>query len=524
VTRGASLLRYGLILAVPALLAVSVLSASPASAATSARAGEPRHVTAVAGNNSAIVRFLPPSSNGGYRVNRYDILTETTGTKQVYTCTATDCRVGGLTAGTLYFFQVAAVTKIGRGAYSLPSKVVTVTGSVAITFNANGGTGTMAPETEQYDTTAALTPNAFTYVGYTFAGWNTKANGSGTAFTDGALAKFNGNATFYAQWTVGSATTATITFNANGGTGTMAPETESVATALSLNTFSRTGYTFNDWNTTSNGSGTSYENGATYAFATSVTLYAQWTAMSPTGTFTGTTTPNWSGYVLPSNTAIFTGAAGEWTVPTLNCADTPNANSSTWVGIGGYGWSTGGSSGVLLQTGTEDDCVNGVQEDSGWWEEYPSDPNYSRNFINFPVAPGDVMDATVFQTSSGAWETLLNNLTTGLSGIMITGEAWGVQETGASSFTNQGTTTGLTYSGGYTAEWITEDTGGANSNSYYPFANFQSVTFSDLQVSLPSGWALPNSDGVAMVQQGVTLSVPSGINGGGGFTITYTGP
>ncbi len=41
----------------------------------------------------------------------------------------------------------------------------------------------------------------------------------------------------------------TVTFNANGGTGTMAPQIANVPTALTLNTFTRAGYSFSGWNT-----------------------------------------------------------------------------------------------------------------------------------------------------------------------------------------------------------------------------------------------------------------------------------
>jgi uncharacterized repeat protein (TIGR02543 family) len=61
----------------------------------------------------------------------------------------------------------------------------------------------------------------------------------------------------------------------------MAAETDNVPTALTLNAFTRTGYTFNDWNTAAGGTGTSYANGATYPFTASVTLYAQWTTSPP---------------------------------------------------------------------------------------------------------------------------------------------------------------------------------------------------------------------------------------------------
>jgi uncharacterized repeat protein (TIGR02543 family)/LPXTG-motif cell wall-anchored protein len=69
----------------------------------------------------------------------------------------------------------------------------------------------------------------------------------------------------------------TVTFNANGGSGAMADQSGSSATALSSNVFTRSGYTFAGWNTAADGSGTAYADGASYAFSSSTTLYAQWT-------------------------------------------------------------------------------------------------------------------------------------------------------------------------------------------------------------------------------------------------------
>ncbi len=80
--------------------------------------------------------------------------------------------------------------------------------------------------------------------------------------------------------TGGSGSSYTVTFNNNGGSGTMATETDNVPTALTLNTFTRSGYSFTGWNTASNGIGTAYADGATYPFNASVTLYAQWAANS----------------------------------------------------------------------------------------------------------------------------------------------------------------------------------------------------------------------------------------------------
>lgn len=75
-----------------------------------------------------------------------------------------------------------------------------------ITFNANGGTGVMAAQT-----VVALDGNkAYTNInalgfshgteGYRFIGWNTKADGSGTAYTDGQFVGLDGDLTLYAQW------------------------------------------------------------------------------------------------------------------------------------------------------------------------------------------------------------------------------------------------------------------------------------------------------------------------------------
>ena len=69
-----------------------------------------------------------------------------------------------------------------------------------ITFDANGGDGLMPTQTVQPGTAAALTANAFTCADYDFAGWNTAADGTGTAYADGADITASENVTLYAQW------------------------------------------------------------------------------------------------------------------------------------------------------------------------------------------------------------------------------------------------------------------------------------------------------------------------------------
>ncbi len=69
-----------------------------------------------------------------------------------------------------------------------------------VTFNANGGDGSMQAQTFTAGESKALTANAFTKANHTFTGWNTLADGSGMSFSDGQLVTVNGDVTLYAQW------------------------------------------------------------------------------------------------------------------------------------------------------------------------------------------------------------------------------------------------------------------------------------------------------------------------------------
>lgn len=75
-----------------------------------------------------------------------------------------------------------------------------------VSFDANGGEGAMSAQVFEHSVAQALTTNSFTKTGYTFAGWNTKADGTGTAYTDKQSVTFTpvndgDSITLYAQWT-----------------------------------------------------------------------------------------------------------------------------------------------------------------------------------------------------------------------------------------------------------------------------------------------------------------------------------
>ena len=69
-----------------------------------------------------------------------------------------------------------------------------------------------------------------------------------------------------------------VTFDPNGGTGTMAPQSSNAPATLSSNTFTRPGYSFGNWNTDSTGLGFLHGNGELFDFASDLTLFAQWSA------------------------------------------------------------------------------------------------------------------------------------------------------------------------------------------------------------------------------------------------------
>ena len=160
--------------------------------------------------------------------------------------------------------------------------------SYSVTFNKNGATaGSMKKLNCKYDASYALKANKLKKKGYSFKEWNTKKDGTGTAYSDEATIKNltdmkNGKVTLYAQW---EANKYNAVFDGNGATaGTTAGMTNlAYGTEYNLitNGYTRTGYTFAGWNTKANGKGKKYTEGAKFKNLTSVngadvTLYATW--------------------------------------------------------------------------------------------------------------------------------------------------------------------------------------------------------------------------------------------------------
>jgi len=209
-----------------------------------------------------------------------------------------------------------------------------------ITFDPQGGT--VNPTTQTVVSGAAVgslpTP---TRTGYTFGGWWTDKNGSGTQYTDATVFNAADNITLYAKWTP---ITYTVAYNGNGNTGgttTSSSHTYDAAKALTSNGFTRAytvtynyngngdqvttataNYTFKEWNAVQAGGGASYTDGQSVTNlastdGTTVNLYAQWNSESVT-----LPTPVWAGHTFAG---WFTAATGGTLVGAGGATYTPTA-------------------------------------------------------------------------------------------------------------------------------------------------------------------------------------------------------
>ncbi|MDO4622412.1 MAG: phosphodiester glycosidase family protein [Eubacteriales bacterium] len=119
--------------------------------------------------------------------------------------------------GNIWIDATNGYMKPGRYTFDAQGRMINPPAApkVTVTFDANGGAGTMEVQSLEASTTTALTAAAFTKDDAVFAGWNTAADGSGTAYADGAEVKLTEDTVLYAQW---KSKPYTITFKDENGT------------------------------------------------------------------------------------------------------------------------------------------------------------------------------------------------------------------------------------------------------------------------------------------------------------------
>jgi hypothetical protein len=140
---------------------------------------------------------------------------------------------------------------------------------------------------------------------------------------------------------------------------------------------------------------------------------------------TASTSSNWSGYAVGGES--YTYVVGKWKVPTATCASGENSQSSTWVGLDGWGDQT------VEQVGSTTGCIFGIPSYFAWTEMYPALPVPSSDTIS----PGDSVGAYVKSTDHGTdYQLVMSDYTKG----------WKFSTTETSSPADQD----------LSAEWITE--------------------------------------------------------------------
>jgi len=224
-----------------------------------------------------------------------------------------------------------------------------------VTYNGNGNTSGVTPTDanlyEQGALVKVLDKGSLDKTGYTFVGWNTAADGSGTSQAAGSTFNMGtANLTLYARWATNSYT---VIYNGNNSTAGTIPvdpsspyEYGATVTVLgNTGDLTRindggTSYRFTGWNTKADGSGTEQAEGSTFTMgASNVTLYAQWTpyVLRDTGPA--------GGYIFYDKGSYSDG----WRY--LEAA--PNDQSASGAKWGCYGTSISGADGTAVGTGEQ---------------------------------------------------------------------------------------------------------------------------------------------------------------------------
>lgn len=272
-----------------------------------------------------------PSSDTGI-VARYYI---TKPTRTGYTFSSWSASPTSVTITSYTFGAGAMYSSKGNPQCSFTATAQWTANTYTVSYNGNGNTGGSTDSSSHtYDTAKTLTTNGFTRTGYSFSGWNTKSDGSGTAYTDGQsvsnLTSTNGGTvTLYAQWTINSYT---LTVNkGNNISSVSGGGTKNYNASCSISATPNTGYKFINWT----GYSTSTDNPYTFNMPASNATY----------------TANAQGV---SYTVVYHSNGGTGTMTnsshTYGTASTLSKNAFAKTGYSFQGWSTSESSSSITYT------------------------------------------------------------------------------------------------------------------------------------------------------------------------------
>jgi uncharacterized repeat protein (TIGR02543 family) len=354
-----------------------------------------------------------------------------------------------------------------------------------VRYDANGGSGTMTDSILLVGVAQSLRTNSFTRTGFTFIGWATLSSATTVQYANSEIvtnltSTVGETKTLYAMWGY------TVTFNANGGSGT-APAAQTAASRSSITlpsgSMTRTDYTFGGWNTNADGMGTNYSAGASYTVTGNTTLYVRWVYTvtfninGGTGTTPAAQTANpGSSITLPGGSGLSkigytfggwnTNVSGTGTTRAAGSSFTPSGNITLyakWVGL-----------------------ISPDRIEYYWVDEHGSLVTTSGGAVT--VAPGGTLEITARDEGYTARQWYLNGVDTGQS---------------ANSYTFPGTADGK-----HTVSLFVEKDGKLyNTSITIMVGNFYTVTFNANNatsgtppaartITTGSNITLPNGDGL----------------------------
>lgn len=273
-----------------------------------------------------------------------------------------------------------------------------------VAYNANAGNdasvkGIPASQSKTANVDITLSSDVPTRNGYTFLGWNTQADGNGTAYAAGAIYKNDqngGTVTLYAQWTPW---TYNIKYDQNvkstssSKTVTDMPaaqtKTQEIDVTLSSMTPKRNGYIFAGWSTSANGS-VEYKPGSRFtkdldSNGASITLYAVWTPWKHTIHYNSNIPTN-----APTGTTTVSNMPGDQT-KTFDEKLMISSNKPTRKGYNFAGWSTSANGNVVYQPGAEykNDQNGGTVTLYAKWTAWKHTVHYDANGGDQNSVPND---------------------------------------------------------------------------------------------------------------------------------------
>lgn len=378
-----------------------------------------------------------------------------------------------------------------------------------VTFDNNGGTGTMALQNIEAGTTANLVANTFSKSGYTFAGWATTAGGAMVFENNGSFPMGENSVTLYAKW---SANNYTVVYNGNGSTGGTTIDSAHVydtPKTLNNNGFAKTGYTFTGWGTSPTDTAPVYLNQQSVSNLVtqpqgSITLYAVWA-------------PTIYNIVFNAN-----GGAGVMAnQPIAYLSNAPlSVNNFTLTGKAFKGWATTQSNADAGTVAYTDGAIFNMtmSEDKTLYAVWDAG-TYAITF--YPNAPG-VSGFMPAQNLPFGQTGNLNVNAFARTGYIFIG--WANTPSGVTAFSNGASYTMNTQGTGLYAKWdpiVYSVNYNANGGSSAPAPN---AAVYDVSFIIPSaepirsgyaflGWALSASTGTATFETGASVSNLTANNG-----------